>query len=190
MFNYTTTRTTTTLAAGVISRTIGPAMNFAMIRPMKILRGSYSRLNGIDYEIEPVSEQEYNSISQKDGVDAVAPLVCWYNGGTPTGTVYFWPGPSESVSVTLITPAPGGVATSVSTSYDFPPGYQLMVEYNLAVEMAPDFNVTPSQLVAGKAVSSKRLVKRTNSWSPRLDLPDWQMTRGTIPISDFISGEF
>ena len=108
MFAYTTTDTVFTLAASDVSMTIGPAMEIPMTRPVKILRGSFSRLNGVDYKLTPVSEPEYNEISQKSAYSSVAPAVCFYDGGSPTGILYFWPSPSASVEVHLITPEAGG----------------------------------------------------------------------------------
>jgi hypothetical protein len=171
LFSYTTTDTTFTLPASTVSRTIGPAQQINLTRPVKILAGSFSRLDNTDYPLTPVSEPEYNAIMLKSTVNSVAPAVCFYDGGTPTGTVYFWPAPSEAVEVHLITPEAGGSATDLTTSYLFPPGYQRYIEYALAVELAPDFNTTASPMVMGAAANQKRLLKRTNHRTPQLDMP-------------------
>ena len=168
MFNYTTTNTVVTLPANSTSRTIGPLMQIPMIRPVKILRGSFARYQNYDYPIEPVSEQEYNEILIKSDTTAVAPCICFFDGGTPTGIVYFWPAPENDVQLHLVTPAPGGEATSTTTTYDFPPGYRRMVENNLAIEISPDFNVEPSRMLLSMAASSKRMLKRTNGRVPQL----------------------
>lgn len=169
MFAYTTQDTTFTLAAGDVSMTIGPAQEIDMVRPVKILRGSFSRLSGTDYKLNPVSEPEYNEISEKSAYSSIAPSVCYYDGGTPTGILYFWPSPSAAVEVHLITPESGGQATDITTAYVFPPGYQRYLEYALAIELAPDFNTTPSPMIIGAAYNAKRLLKRTNSRIPQLD---------------------
>jgi hypothetical protein len=171
IFNYTTTRTTFTLPANTASRTVGAAQQIAMVRPVEFLKGSFSRLNNIDYPLEPVSEQEYNAISVKSTLNAVAPEICFYDGGTPTGNVYFWPPVASAVEVHLLSPAPGGEATDTSTAYNFAPGYQRMIENGLAVEIASDFNVAPSPLVVQLYMSAKRMLKRTNARVPQLDLP-------------------
>lgn len=171
IFNYTTTDTVFSLPASTTSRTIGAAMQIAMVRPTKLLRGSFSRLNGVDYPIEPISEQEYNAISIKSTLNAIAPEVMFYDGGTPTGIVYFWPPTASSVEVHLLSPAPGGEATSVATVYNFAPGYRRMIENGLAVEIAPDFNTNPPPLVVAMYISAKRQLKRTNARVPQLDFP-------------------
>jgi hypothetical protein len=171
IFNYTTTRTTVSLPANTVSRTVGAAQQVAMVRPIEFLRGSFSRLNNIDYPLEPVSEQEYNSISLKSTLNAIAPEVMFYDGGAPTGVLYFWPPVAATVEVHLLSPAPGGEATSTATEYNFAPGYRRMIENGLAVELAPDFNVTPHPLVVALYMSAKRQLKRTNSRIPHLTLP-------------------
>lgn len=189
MFNYTTTDTIATLPANTTSRTIGPAQQIAMTRPVRILRGSFGRIGGIDYRIDPVSEIEYNEISLKSSIGAVAPAVCFYDGGTPTGTVYFWPVSGGSVELHIITPAPGGVAVDGTTTYDFPPGYQRMIENLLALEIAPDFNTEASPQVRLMAMSAMRKIKRTNARTPQLDLDRLVSGRGNSP-SDWIGGYY
>jgi hypothetical protein len=171
LFSYTTTDTVFTLPASTTSRTIGPAQQIALTRPVKILPGSFSRVDGLDYPLLPVSEPEYNDIRDKSSVTSIAPSVCFYDGGTPTGTVYFWPPTSGSAEVHLITPEAGGIATDLTTAYVFPPGYQRYIEYALAIEIAPDFNVSPSPMIVGAAANQKRLLKRTNHRTPQLDMP-------------------
>lgn len=180
IFNYTTTDTTFTLPASTTSRTIGAAMQIAMVRPTKLLRGSFSRLNNIDYPLEPISEQEYNAISIKSTLNAIAPEVMFYDGGTPTGIVYFWPPVAASVEVHLLSPAPGGEATSTSTVYNFAPGYRRMIENGLAIEIAPDFNTVPPPLVVAMYMSAKRQLKRTNARTPQLDMPVYDRGRSDI----------
>jgi hypothetical protein len=183
-FAYTTVDTTFTLTAGDTSMTIGPAQEIDIARPMKILRGSFSRLNGTDYPLNPISEPEYNEICQKTSYSSVAPSVCFFDGGSPTGTLYFWPAPTEAVEVHLITPESGGQATDLTTAYVFPNGYQRYIEFALGIEMAPDFNVVPSPQLYAAAANAKRTLKRTNSRIPQLDIdyPN-KNSRGDIFIS-------
>lgn len=187
LFSYAMTRTVATLAANTTSLTIGPAMQIAMVRPVKLLKGSFGRVSGIDYAIEPIAEAEYNAISLKSQIGSVAPAVCFYDGGLPTGIVYFWPYAGTSVELHLLSPATQGIAVTSNSTFDFPPGYQRMFEYNLAVDIAPDFQVVPSVLVVSMAAASRRALRRN---APVAQLRfDVQMNagRGRSP-SEFISG--
>jgi hypothetical protein len=188
VFAYTTTNTVFTLPANTNSRTIGPAMQINMVRPLKILRGSFSRLDGRDYPLDPITEAEYNQISLKSTIGSVAPTVCFYDGATPTGIVYFWPVSATSVEVHLVTPEVGGAATDLTTNYVFPPGYQRALEYALAVDIAPDFDQEPTPMVIGQAANLKRALKRSNARVPQMNMDRiTDNTRGRS-IGDFYSG--
>ena len=186
LFAYTTTDTIFTLPASTTSRTIGPSMQINIARPVKLLR-SFTRLNSIDYRLTPITEFEYNDISFKTSPGANVPSVCFYDGGTPTGIVYFWPVVTSSVEVHLITPEAGGEATDLTTSYVFPPGYQRALEFNLAVEIAPDFDQEPSRMLLGQAANAKRSLKRVNSRVPQLDMEKVDERFGHS-LADFYSG--
>lgn len=183
---YTSVTTVFTLPANTTSRTIGPSMQIDITRPVKVSRGSFSRIGDKDYELEPISEAEYNSIGVKSFV-STAPSQVWFDGGSPTGIVYFWPAPASSVEVHLVTPTPGGRAVDLTTDFDLPPGYLKAMIDNLAIELAPYFEITPSQFLIGSAINSKRLLKRTNYRVPQLDIPHTRDRRGNSP-SDFTSG--
>lgn len=180
MYAYTTTDTTFTLPAATVSRTIGPSMQINMTRPVRILEGSFTRADGKDYPLRPITEAEYNSIGYKSDYASTAPDVCFYDGGVPTGNVYFWPPTVGSVEVHLITPEAGGSATSLTTNFVFPPGYRLAIEANLAVEVAPYFNIEPPPRLLLAAQNSKRLLKRTNSRVPQMETPDFTVARPDI----------
>lgn len=180
LYSYTTVDTIFTLPANTTSRTIGASQQINVTRPVKILPGCFSRLDSIDYPLTPVTEAEYNSIALKSTYSTTAPAVCFYDGGVPTGNVYFWPPPAEAVEVHLITPEAGGAAASLLTNFVFPPGYQRALEYNLAVEVAPDFNVEPSKFVVAAAANSIRMLRRTNSRVPQLDVQNMGGRRFTV----------
>lgn len=188
MYAYTTTDTIFTLPASTTSRTIGTSMQINVTRPVKILRGSFVRLDNIDYPLEPVSEPEYNNIRLKSTVGSFVPNVCFYDGGVPTGNVYFWPTAGTSVEVHLITPESGGIAASLATNYVFPPGYQRALEYNLAIEIAPDFDQEPSPRLMATASNAKRALKRTNNRVPQLQMENLASNRGRSLV-DFYSGQ-
>lgn len=181
ILGYTHTITTFTLPAGTSSRTIGPSLQINCNRPTRI-EPSFSRIDNLDVPLKPVDRFEYDRISQKD-YESTYPEVCFFDGGVPTGVVYFWPVPSTAVEVHLVTPETGGIATLV-TDYVFPPGYQRALENNLAVEIAPDFGVNLTPYLISTAASSKRMIRRQNLRVPQLQVPS---DRGTSP-ADWVSG--
>lgn len=186
-FAYATADTIFTLPANTTSRTIGPAMQIALTRPVKLLSGSFCRIGVNDYPLDPISEPEYNAISLKSSVGSVSPCVAFYDGGTPTGNVYFWPVAATSVEVHLITPTASTQATDTTTSFVLPPGYQRYIEFALAIDLAPDFNTTPNPAIIGAAANAKRQIKRTNARTPQLTLDRLSSGYGASP-ADFYGG--
>jgi hypothetical protein len=188
LFNYASTETIATLPANTTSRTIGTGLQINVARPVRILKGSFTRVGTIDYDLEPISEAEYNSFSLKSSISSVAPAVCFYDGDTTTASVFFYPVAVTSVELHIITPTPSGTAATENTSFNFPQGYQRMLENNLAIEIAPDFNTVPSQILVAMAASSKRALKNVNRRVPQLDVR--YRERGNMTAGDFIGGNF
>jgi hypothetical protein len=188
LFNYATTKTVATLPANTTSRTIGTGLQINVARPIKILKGSFTRVGTLDYDLEPISEPEYNEFSLKSSISSVAPAVCFYDGDMTTANVYFYPVAVTSVELHIVTPLPPGTAATESTSFNWPPGYQRMVENNLAIEIAPDFNTQPSALLVAMAASSKRALKRVNQRVPQLNVR--YRDPGYMTAGDFIGGNF
>jgi hypothetical protein len=162
LFNYTATETTATLPASTTSRTIGLAAQINVARPVELLPGCFSRVDNTDYPMEVISRQEYNEISTKTLIGSVAPSVCFYDGDMTAPKVYFWPYATNSVELHILTPTAPGAVADQNTVFNFPPGYQRMVENNLALEISPDFNINPTPFLVAMAASTKRLLKRTN----------------------------
>jgi hypothetical protein len=76
-----------------------------------------------------------------------------------------------------------------ATDYTLPTGYKRALEFNLAVEVAPDFRAQVSPYVAGAASNSKRLIKRMNHTVPQLDMPrNMGGARGSPSPADFYGG--
>lgn len=168
-FQYKNTETSFTLPAATTSRTIGASQQINVARPVKIEIGSFTRIDSIDYPLEPVSQAEYNDISQKS-LAGYAPEVCFFDGGSPTGNVYFWPPTTASVEVHLVTMTAVTPFADLDTDYDLPPGYRRYFEYGLAVEIAPDFRVAVNPMIAGAASNAKRAIMRMNRKVPQLKL--------------------
>jgi hypothetical protein len=187
MFSYTTLDTVVTLPSNTTTLTIGPSQQINMVRPVKILQGSFCRVGTLDYRLTPISEQEYNLISQKSSIGAICPSVVFYDGQSPIGNLYFWPTASTGVELHLITPEPSGLAADLTTGYAFPPGYARYIEYALAIEIAPDFNVTPTPMIVGAAANAKRAIRRVNARTPQLDVYYPNRLHSNSP-SDFIGG--
>lgn len=108
-----------------------------------------------------------------------APLGVHYTEARPT-TIFFeqsWPqwqarfealpyDPTVSfVVLRQIVPWTAVSAAALVQSVDLPPGYELALVYNLAVHLAPMFNLTLPQATAALAQNTKASIQRHN-WRP------------------------
>ena len=169
-FAYTNNDATATLGAGVASLTIGPAQSIAVTRPVRIEPGSYSRLNGIDYPMDSITEQEYNLIQFKTN-QGTAPNRFFYDAGASTGIIYYHPVPVVSVVVHHPVQQQASSFADLTTVYTLPQGLKRVFVYNFALDIAPDFEREAPPTVITTAAASLREWKRANSTVPRLRLP-------------------
>lgn len=153
-------------ATGATSYTIGSGGNFNTVTPISIPIIEYS-LNGVDYPMVEWTEEQYASVGIKN--QAGTPQGYFYARGVPLGTIYIADvaasGSFKLHSLKAITSFSG-----LDTSYNLAPGYLNALVYNLAVDLAPEFEGDPSKTVLVKAMNYKRTMKRSNAVVPVLDL--------------------
>ena len=158
---YAFVDTAFTLVASDSSYTVGPAGNFALTpRPPKIEQ-VYVRKNSIDYPVELIDYARWNSIPDKTS-DSDLPMYAYYEPTLATGTLQLWPVPNAASSLHIVTWTSVAELAAVGTTVTLPQGYERALAYNLAVEIAPEYEKEPSQTVVQIARESKAAIKRTN----------------------------
>jgi hypothetical protein len=166
---FTQTREVFALTPGVASYTIGPDGAFATVRPLWIDGASVidsASPGAVEIPLAvPLTMREYQGIPQKS-LQSTRPDRIYYDAGfvgTGQATICVFPVPSSSgVSLVLYLPRPMQRFADPFTNYAFPPGYERMVRSNLAVELAPMFDVEPSPSLHARARESMASVKRAN----------------------------
>ncbi|NCV71604.1 MAG: hypothetical protein EBW55_13090, partial [Betaproteobacteria bacterium] len=89
-------------------------------------------------------------------LQATYPGAWYYNPTFPTGTLTCWPVPTSStLQGVLYTPTPVAEFSALTDVVSLPPGYRRFLRTNLAVELAPTFQVQPSPVAVELAVASK-----------------------------------
>lgn len=166
---YTVTRTTFTITSGVETYAVGSGSTVNIARPVL---NQVQHIKFQDTAVTPTQEydlgdlltdDQYAAIPIKDQ-ESTLPQKAYYNPTYPTGTITFWPVPTSSTLqgvVYVLTAVPQFSATSDSVA--LPPGYQRMLETNLAKELAPSFNRQLSPDLRQMADESKAAVKRSNT---------------------------
>jgi len=151
-----------TWTASSASLTIGSGGDFSTTRPIKIEEGTYFRDGTVDYPVTILRDRAtYDSISSKTD-SSTYPDYIYYEPSNPLGTLYVYPVPSSNITFKLNSWKQLQAFTALTDSLAMPPGYQWMIENNLAVHLEPVFNIPcPAATVREAAVSKKR-IKRIN----------------------------
>lgn len=164
---YGTTEVTATVAASTASVTIGPSMTLNVTRPVRIEAGCFSRIGGVDYPLDFVSEAEFNSISLKT-ITGFAPEWGFYDPGAATGTIKLYPQPGASCELHIIVLSQLSQFADLVTDYTLPQGYEKALVYNLALDIAPNFEREAPPSVVAQAGNTLRMLKRSNQVIPEL----------------------
>ena len=186
---YTTQDQNFTWAAAAATKTIGPTGNFVGIRPIQILDSSYfiDSASGVSYGFDLVNEQQYNGIALKTATTTY-PQVMYVDNTNPDVTMTFYPVPSTSLDVHIISVLELAQSALLSTTLAFPPGYLRAFRYNLACELAAEFGVEPSNTVQRIAMVAKRDIKRVNNPGDILAMP--AALAGGPPRYNIFAGNF
>ena len=142
-----------TIVSSATSYTIAEGATFNTARPLKI-ESMVLTSGGTDHPIQMVSEKEFERITVKNVIGDS--YLATYDNGFPTGTLRFYPLPSAGDTLRLLSEKPLGSIASLNTDVSLPPGYDRALRFNLAVEMAPEYGIEPTQMVLRNAMQSLR----------------------------------
>lgn len=134
---YARTWETFTLTGGQLKYTIGTGGDLNTIRPSQII-DSYLRISTIDYPISIVDDGVYNSISFKSLTGI--PEFLNFDNAYPLANIRLYPVPSSNYQLFLLTEKPITEFTTLDTVMVLPAGWERALIYNLAMEIAPEYN--------------------------------------------------
>ena len=141
------------------------AADFNSPRPQKIEDINWQQVSNtstVELPIEIINKDQWAAISVK-GIDSTLPTRCWLELTYPNATLWFWPIPTVAGNVVIWSWKALVEFASLTTTISLPPGYSRALRYNLALELAPEYGVTPSELVTAHAIESKANIKKMNS---------------------------
>jgi hypothetical protein len=155
---------TATFPAQLITFTI-PG-DFPIERPLRITN-VYTRLTqggstGIDYPCEIWSGDQYTSIGLKQQ-PGPWPKGVYYNENFPLGQLLFWPVPTMGGELHMWTDDVFTQFSNLTDTVQLPQGYARALKKNLALELAPEYNKTPSPALIAAARTSKMALKALNA---------------------------
>lgn len=149
-----------TLTSGVASKTIGPSGSLITTRPVDIEQAWVVDSSSITHPVERMEEVDYAAISLKTQ-SGDYPSRYLYRGTMPDATVVLHPVPNQTITMKLLTRVLFGAFTSGGT-VSLPPGYEKAIAYNLALELAPEYETQASEDVVMIARASKGVIKAHN----------------------------
>lgn len=115
----------------------------------------------VETPLDNYSEDDYRGITVKT-LTATYPLGFYYNPTTPTGTLIPWPiANGSSLQGVVYAPNPTG-EFALTDVLALPQGYRRFYRDELAVELGPDFGLTPHPRLVQSAIDAKASAKRSN----------------------------
>lgn len=144
------------LVGGQAAYTIGTGGDFNTARPTQIL-SAFTRIGNIDYDIDIISDIEYDGITQKN-IQSSIPEVMFYNGNSPLGTITIYPVPTGG-TLHIRTEKELTEFTTLDTDIEFPPGWERALIYNLAVELAPEYGQPVTEAIYTIAMDALNKIK-------------------------------
>lgn len=159
-FSYQTE--TLTLANGDDTYTVGTSGDLNTTRPVEVV-SAYAVINNISYSIKLISEEEYARIADKTTTADYPDRLLWRPTiASSQATAVFYPVPNGTVTVKLVTRIQVGSFASTATTVTLPPGWERALTHNLAIEIAPEYEVQPAPSVLKAASESLAGIKKAN----------------------------
>lgn len=171
---------------GADSYTYGPNGDLNESRPQTVNYVFY-RLNNLDYPVQIITSDQYNSIAIKT-LNTSIPTCVFINPDFPVLTVNVWP-QSSNGSLFFNSKKPLANLSSLTTALSMPNGYERLLVLMMAVEIMPEFGIENAQLFQ-MAMKAKSDIKRTNARPSVLNvnLPFGQASNGGGYISILSDG--
>lgn len=178
---------TRTPITGVQSFTIGSGGDISSVRAPRRIESAFYRSNGVDAPIDIKSLETY--LSEASKAVTGPPSYIAYEPSYALGTVYLYPaadGTSELHLWVLRDVVSGFDSLTLTTSMTLPTGYQNLLEWVVAEEVAPDFLVPDAvlQRVARRAMQAKKRLKRSNVRVLELRMPPGVQRSDTFNINE------
>lgn len=166
---YAITPESFSLVANQKVYTMGPGGNFDTVRPQNIdmvqmIYTGSGTPQPLNLPIQIINRDQYNAFVVPDTASSI-PLWVYVDDSFPQRKLYFYTVPTEAYAVEIFTWKLLGAIANLNADISFPPGYERALRFNLALELAPEFGMSPSQVVIANAMEAKAAVKSLNNQS-------------------------
>jgi hypothetical protein len=172
---YHATRETFTLTASLNPHTWGIGGTFNSARPARLLQATV-RVATVDYPLTLLGVDDYEAIRLKT-LTTAWPIYGYYEPDYPLGKLYLWPIPTGNTINTVSEKPLTGFDTLYSV-ISLPPGYADAIRYNLALRLAPEYQIEAGADLKRLAEKSLRNLKRINQRTPTIAMDPMLRTAG------------
>lgn len=152
--------------------TLGSGGDFDMTRPVRISGMSSILLanpdNRIEVPITMYNTRDWQLKMPVKQVDGSFPQICYDDGSFPLRVLNFWPIPQQQNDVRIYSWQPLLLLDSLKTNITLPQAYARALRFNLAIDLAPEYDKEPSATVVARAKESLSLIRTINQ--PEMEL--------------------
>ena len=150
------------LAAGVSSRTVGPAGQLATGRPDYVTDAFLRDAGGSDSPLRPMSKKAYNAIPSKTA--GGTPARYYYDPQFPLGVLYFDCATGQAYTLFLESTKPVNQFATLQTDMALPGEYEEAIVYLLAQRLAPEygFPIAANPDIALLVRQAEEFIRRKN----------------------------
>lgn len=159
--NHYLVRESLAVVAGDAEYTIGASGDLNTVRPISLAGAFLRDSDGYDRELSVMSGKEYNSIVSKtaEGIPGFVYFVPEY----PLAKIIFDCEPDTSYTVYLDFNKNLTEFTTIATTVSLPPEYKEALVYNLAISLAEDKGIAPTQTVQETAKRTKEAIAKVRA---------------------------
>jgi hypothetical protein len=177
---YAITRTVVTMTASKQTYTVGAGGDVNIQRAPQIEAINWrdeTQSPPLELPLAAMEDAEYQNLRLRD-LTASMPTKFFYDRSFPLSTLFLWPTPTVARKLVLFVWTPWSYTYGLTDTISFPPGYERMLVYNLAVELSaqPSARITPA--TAALAEESKMRIQALNAVAPIMQV-DGALLSGT-----------
>jgi len=156
VMTYQLVQRTKALTAGTQTYTIGSGGDIDTTRPLKIDNAFTRDSSNNDTYIEVIDNSQWSRIGLKDAGQAY-PIYLYYRPNYPLGQINLYPPPSSGLTLYLEVWDQFSSISTLDTSISLPPGYDRLIKYALAIELATEYH--PSARIMANVREAYRMAK-------------------------------
>lgn len=147
---------------GAASYTIGSAQTFNTARPIKVLTAGVVS-GGAQRPLKICTAEEWLALTTDRSRAGKFGKYLFLDNAFATGTLFILPVPASGGSLEMYSLKELAEFSSLGATIALPPGYERAFTFALALDIAPQFGVKPSQMVIDGAGEAKTAIMAANA---------------------------